>query len=59
MTDMIGHFDDETLSELKEQTPLNRLGTPEEIAKAALFLSGDDAGFITGQILSVNGGFVI
>lgn len=45
---------------VKEQTldriPLRRLGTPDEIAKAVSFLAGDDAAYITGQILSVNGG---
>lgn len=59
MTDMMKGFDEQTLNELKEETPLNRLGTPEDIAEAALFLCGDKAGFISGQILGVNGGFVI
>lgn len=59
MTDMMKGFDEQTLNELKEETPLNRLGTPEDIAEAALFLCGDKADFITGQILGVNGGFVI
>ncbi len=42
-----------------EETPLGRFGTPEEIAALALFLAGEDAGFITGQVLSPNGGVVI
>jgi 3-oxoacyl-[acyl-carrier protein] reductase len=41
---------------LVEGTPLRRLGTPQDIARAVLFLASDDAGFITGEILSVNGG---
>jgi acetoacetyl-CoA reductase len=38
------------------QIPVNRLGEPEEIARAVLFLAADDAGFITGSTLSINGG---
>jgi acetoacetyl-CoA reductase len=38
------------------QIPVNRLGEPEEIARAVLFLAADDAGFITGSTLTVNGG---
>lgn len=39
-----------------EQTPLERFGTPEDVAAAAVFLCSDEAGFITGQTLKVNGG---
>lgn len=59
MTDMMSDFDEETVSALREETPLGRLGTPEDIAETALFLASDKASFITGQTLSVNGGFVI
>lgn len=59
MTDMMKDFDSETLSSLKEETPLNTLGTPKDIADAAVFLCSDKAKFITGQILGVNGGFII
>ena len=59
MTDMMSGYDDETIEELKVETPLQRLGTPEDIASAALFLASDEASFITGQSLGVNGGFVI
>lgn len=41
---------------LVDGTALRRLGTPEDIARAVLFLASDDAGFVTGEILSVNGG---
>ena len=44
---------------LNEETPLNALGTPSDIAEAAVFLCSDRAKFITGQILGVNGGFII
>lgn len=56
-TDMLGCFDDETLKALAEETPLQRIGTPEDAAKAIRFLLSDDASFITGQTLGVNGGF--
>ena len=42
-----------------EQTPLGRLGEPEDVAKAVAFLVSDDAAFITGQVLSVDGGMVM
>ena len=59
MTDMMKDFDEQTIKELKEETPLNTLGTPKDIADAAVFLCSDKAKFITGQILGVNGGFII
>lgn len=58
-TDMMSGFDSEAISALTEETPLGRLGTPEDIASAALFLAGSKAAFITGQTLGVNGGFII
>lgn len=59
MTDMMKDFSEETLRELSEETPLGKLGTPKEIADAVAFLCSDRASFITGQVLGVNGGFVI
>ena len=47
------------LEALKEETPLGTIGTPEEIAEAIYFLSSPQSDFITGQVLSPNGGFVI
>ena len=44
---------------LCEETPLCRIGTPREVAEAVLFLAGEGGGFITGQVIGVNGGFVI
>lgn len=58
-TPMLDGYDEQTLSDLAEETPLGRLGTPEDVAHAAAFLCSDRADFITGQILGVNGGFVI
>ncbi len=57
MTDMMKSFDKQTIDELKAESALNMLGTPEDIADAAVFLCSDKAKFITGQVLSVNGGF--
>ncbi|WP_405342868.1 elongation factor P 5-aminopentanone reductase [Ruminococcus sp.] len=59
MTDMMAGFSDEDVAALKEETPLIQLGTPENIADAVLFLASEKARFITGQVLSVNGGLVI
>ncbi len=56
LTDMTSHFDEDTMSELKNETPLNRIGTPEDVAGAVAFLVSSDADFITGQDLAVNGG---
>lgn len=50
-------LDEECMEELKNETPLGRIGSPEEVAAAAVFLAGDAAGFITGQVLGVDGGF--
>ena len=58
-TPMLDCYDEPTLEALAEETPLGRLGTPEDIARAAAFLCSDAADFITGQVLGVNGGFVI
>ncbi|ARP51045.1 MULTISPECIES: elongation factor P 5-aminopentanone reductase [Caproicibacterium] len=58
-TEMNAMHGPQVLQELAEDTPLERLGAPEDIAAAAAFLAGKDASFITGQVLSVNGGFVI
>ena len=58
-TDMLNAYSKADLDALREETPLLRLGTPEDVAKAAYFLLDQDASFITGQVLGVNGGFVI
>ena len=57
-TDMVQVLGEETLRALAEQTPLGRLGTPEDIAAAVAFLASDGAGFITGQVLTADGGFI-
>ncbi len=58
-TDMNEDLDAQALAALKEETPLGVLGTPQDIAHAILFLASDEARFITGQVLSPNGGFLI
>ena len=58
-TDMLSCYDGTTLKALANDTPLSRLGTPQDIAQAALFLAEDASDFITGQVLGVNGGFYI
>lgn len=58
-TDMLRGYTPDELRVLADETPLQRLGTPEDIAAAARFLLSDGAAFITGQTIGVNGGFVI
>jgi len=58
-TDMNAGLDAAARRELAEETPLGRLGTPEEVAAAIAFLASPEADFITGQVLGVNGGFVL
>lgn len=58
-TPMLDCYDAETLRVLAEETPIGRLGTPEDIAAAAAFLCHYSADFITGQVLAVNGGYVM
>lgn len=58
-TEMNANHDADTLRVLSEETPLGRLGSADEVARAILFLCSDDASFITGQTLGVTGGFGI
>lgn len=58
-TDMLNNIGESTKDMLREETPLMRLGTPEDIAHCALYLASDNSDFITGQVISPNGGFVI
>ena len=58
-TAMLGGLTDETRQALIDETPLGRLGTPEDVAKAVRYLASEDASFVTGQVLGVNGGFLI
>lgn len=58
-TDMNGHLTPQDLAALEAETPLGRIGAPEEAAQAVVFLTSDRASFITGQVLNVDGGMVI
>ena len=58
-TDMNAHLTGEDLQALTEEIPLNRIGTPEDIAKTVFFLASDNANYITGQVFGVNGGMLI
>ena len=58
-TDMLSVLPEETLTDLAEQTPLGRLGTPEDIAAVVAFLASEEAAFITGQVITSDGGFIV
>ena len=57
-TEMNANLSPETLAALCGETPLCRIGSPEEVADAVVFLCGGKARFITGQVLKVDGGFL-
>ena len=56
---MVRVLGEETIRDLVEQTPLGRLGRPEDIAEAVVYLASDKASFVTGQVLAVDGAFVL
>lgn len=58
-TEMNGHLTQEDMAALEDETPLGRIGQPEEVAQAIHFLAGEESSFITGQVLRVDGGMVI
>lgn len=58
-TDMLSSFSISEIDALKEEIPMKKLGTPADIANTVLFLLSPGASYITGQVISVNGGFFI
>jgi 3-oxoacyl-[acyl-carrier protein] reductase len=58
-TDMLSGYTPGELSEMEQEIPLGRLGSTEDVARVILFLTSDEAGYITGQVISPNGGYLI
>lgn len=58
-TEMVGTIPEKVIKNLEERTPLGRMGSPEDIANAYLFLASDESNFVNGTVLSVDGGLVI
>ena len=58
-TDMLGSLPPGTKELLAQQTPMGRLGQPEDVAAAVSYFASEDAGFVTGQVLSPDGGFIV
>jgi 3-oxoacyl-[acyl-carrier protein] reductase len=59
LTELTQDLDPKLLDGIRDATPLGRFGTPEEIAAAVAFLASDEAAYITGQVLAVDGGLVM
>ncbi|HMB31247.1 MAG TPA: 3-oxoacyl-[acyl-carrier-protein] reductase [Desulfohalobiaceae bacterium] len=58
-TEMTGKLDPEVKQKYLDKIPMRRYGTPEDVAKTVAWLASEDAGYITGQIISVNGGLYL
>lgn len=59
LTEMLLSMPQKTLDGMKARTPIGRLGDPRDVANAYLFLASDEASFISGAVLRVDGGFVV
>ncbi len=59
VTEMTGGLPEEVKNRMLAETPLGRLGTPEEVASVVVFLAGEDASYITGQVIMVDGGMAM
>ncbi len=58
-TDMNSALSEEDIKALTDETPLGRIGSARDVSNSAYFLSSDEASFITGQVISVDGGFLV
>ena len=58
-TEMNSHLDDDDINALIEETPLEKIGKPQDVAELVLYLASEKAGFITGEDIKVNGGIII
>lgn len=58
-TEMISNLNEEEINNLKEEIPLNKIGKPEDVSNVVTFLASTKSKYITGQVISPNGGFVI
>jgi 3-oxoacyl-[acyl-carrier protein] reductase len=59
LTSMVRNIPDEVKEKIIKQIPLGRFGEPEEVAKAVIYLASDDAAYITGHVLNINGGMYL
>lgn len=59
MTEMTAKMPEKILDSMKEKSPFKRLGTPEDVAYAFIFLASDESAYVTGAVLSVDGGVVL
>ena len=57
-TAMVEGLSDETRQQILDRIPMGRFGTPEDVAEAVVFLCGEGAGYITGQVLTIDGGLI-
>jgi 3-oxoacyl-[acyl-carrier protein] reductase len=57
-TEMVASMPEKVITMMKEKTPLGRLGTPEDIANAYLFLANEESSYVNGTVLSVDGGVI-